>query len=191
MNTSVVTPRHSKKERRVKVAKLYHMRKVARAFSGELIFFDREDKSNVRVSNVESMGSVSAFKSLTVKRIQVRPALGTSEADIALLLQHCIFELKVDGDEKAIQLPLQDAPPAAGLGPNTGIPMIGSPEPRGSFERDQRGHRGPAARARPAAPRVRDRPPDPRPRIWITCPGISPSSGRRSTVGGQLRIRVK
>ena len=118
MNTSVVTPRHSKKERRVKVAKLYHMRKVARAFSGELIFFDREDKSNVRVSNVESMGSVSAFKSLTVKRIQVRPALGTSEADIALLLQHCIFELKVDGDEKAIQLPLQEAKPSH-VEPNT------------------------------------------------------------------------
>lgn len=134
MNTSVVTPRHAKKERRVKVAKLYHMRKIARAFSGEQIFFDREDKSNVRVSNVESMGAVSAFKSLTVKRIQVRPALGTSEADIALLLQHCILEMKVDSDEKAIQLPLQDAPPASGLGPNTGIPMIGSPEPRGSFD---------------------------------------------------------
>lgn len=134
MNTSVVTPRHSKKERRYKLAKFHHLRKIPRAFAGEQIFFDRENDSNIRVSNVESMGTVSAYKSYLLKRIQFRPALGTSEADLVQLMQHCIVELKIGGDEKAIQLPFQDVPPAAGLGPNSGIPMIGSPEPRGGFD---------------------------------------------------------
>lgn len=114
-------------------ARFWHKRVIPNNFSGELVFFNRSSSSNKRVSNLETMGQTTGYSEFILRRLALIFAPGTSEADIAQVLEHCHLTLKIGSDEKAAEILGWDAPPGSGL-QGTGVVTVGVPSPRDAFD---------------------------------------------------------
>jgi hypothetical protein len=52
-------------------ARFWHKRRIDTGFSGELVFFDKSESSNKRVTNLETMGQTTGYSEFILRRLEL------------------------------------------------------------------------------------------------------------------------